>query len=445
MNRNKHVNKGFTLLEALISVTIFAIVMTIAVGALVTIVDSNRKSQSMQLAVNNVNAAVDHMSWQIRGGSDYYCINAGGVAVPAVECTTADQQPGIGFTGRDGSTYTYRLVDGRIQRTVDDGGGLAEIADITSSSNLVTINKLSFSLFGDELSGTQPAVTIVVQGEAGVESDTRSDFNIQTSVSERFNLVYDADSNPSAFLECPFAEEPGRTIIDIVNIKGTSYTVRSDSAYTNGRRSVSGPEDIPEELRLQPGNYRVSAATFDEGNDTQPGEIAYFGLLNEVENLKSGHEGEMFVYTGRTDDIPHFPEWGDCSYSIDPNCWRSWYGVINDSLYIAEEAHGIKIFHGKPVWQVFTYDESVYNPPSWPYRFVNNEAAGRDRAVNYFKHTDENPASPIGDYVISGFTAESSCDGVSTNDWDGCANSFVPLCLAFDNLDITTEFEIEDF
>lgn len=440
MKRNKRLKKGFTLLEALISVTIFAIVMTIAVGALVTIVDSNRKSQSMQLAVNNVNAAVDHMSWQIRGGSNYYCIDASGGEVFPEDCTTLDQQPGIGFTGRDGSTYTYRLVDGRIQRIIIDGEGSEEVADITSSSNLVTINKLSFSLFGDETSGTQPAVTIVVQGEAGVESDTMSDFNIQTSVSERFNLVYDGDSNPSVFLECPFVEEPGRTIIDIVNIKGENYTVRSDYASTNGARSVSGPEDIPEELRLQPGNYRVSAATFDTGNDTQPGEIAYFGLLNETESLKSGHEGEVFVYTARTEDIPHVSEWGDCSYGEDPSCWRSWHGEINESLYIDEEAYAIKIFHGKPVWQVFMFDTSAPNG-----RFIDDEAAGRDRAVNYFKHTDENPASPVGDYIISGYTAESSCDGVSTNDWDGCANSFVPLCLAFDNLDATTEFEIEDF
>lgn len=429
MKQKKHFKKGFTLLEALISTTIFAIVMTIAVGALVTIVDSNRKSQSMQLAVNNVNAAVDHMSWQIRGGSNYYCLNEEGSQVG--NCSEGDHQPGIGFTGRDGSTYTYRLVDGRIQRTVGDAG-TEEVADITSSSDLVTINRLSFSLFGNETPETQPAVTIVVQGEAGVGGDTMSDFNIQTSVSERFNLVYGGESNASNFSECPFEEIPGRTIIDIVNIKGASYTVRADHNYQSGGRTVSGPEQIPDELLLDVGNYRVSAATFDDHYDEQTGEVGYFGLLNEAESQEPGHEGEIFAYTSLTEDIPHeeSPEFCSESHNTDPACWRGWFGVIDESLYIGEEAHAIKIFHGQPLWQTFLYPYDSGNP-------AHTEAAGRARAVNFFKHSDENPDSPVGDYVADATWSPSS--------HYRSANSFVPLCLAFDNLDAITEFEIEDF
>ncbi|MEX0910038.1 MAG: type II secretion system protein [Candidatus Paceibacterota bacterium] len=432
MKQQRQRTKGFTLLEALISVTLFAIVMTIAVGALVTIVDSNRKSQSMQLSVNNVNAAVDHMSWQIRGGSDYFCIDGDGNAVQAENCTSANQQPGIGFTGREGSLYSYELVDGRIQRTVGDESGNFQTADITSSSSQVMINRLGFSLFGDKVSGTQPAVTIVVQGEAGVEGDTMSEFNIQTSVSERFNVVYDGGSNASDFSECPFLEIPGRTIIDIVNIKGANYTVRADHSGQSGGKTVSGPEEIPEELRLDAGNYKVSAATFDNHYDEQTGEIGYFGLLNEEESQETGHEGQMFVYTSLTEDIPHdqSPEFCSVGSNSSPECWRGWSGVIEESLYLEEEAYAIKIFHGQPMWQTFLHPYSSSNP-------AHTEAAGRQRAVNFFKHSDENPAAPVGDYVVDRTWSPSS--------HYNSANSFVPLCLAFDNLDVTPGFEIEDF
>src|ERR1035437_3022439 len=68
-------SSGFTLIEMLVSIAIFMVVAVIAVAALLKIVDANRKSQTLQDAVNNINFAMDSITREIRVGSDYYGSN----------------------------------------------------------------------------------------------------------------------------------------------------------------------------------------------------------------------------------------------------------------------------------------------------------------------------------------------------------------------------------
>lgn len=64
---------GFTLVEMLVALGIFAIVSLVAVGALVRIVGLNRQAQSMQAAMNNLSFGLDSMSRDMRFGSNFYC------------------------------------------------------------------------------------------------------------------------------------------------------------------------------------------------------------------------------------------------------------------------------------------------------------------------------------------------------------------------------------
>jgi prepilin-type N-terminal cleavage/methylation domain-containing protein len=489
MKHKKHPKDGFTLIEALISVTIFAIVMTIAVGALVTIVDSNRKSQSMQLAVNNVNAAVDHMSWQIRGGSNYYCLDESGNTVNAENCTSTNQQPAIGFTARDDSVYTYRLVNGRIQRTIDNGFGSEEVADITSTSDLVTINRLSFSLFGDDASGTQPGVTIVVQGEAGVEGDTVSELSIQTSVSERLNVSYET-GDASSLDRCPYMPAPGRYIVDFTDQRNDSAAVvvqsRQESSSDTRRPSEGLPPHPIGSTPLPPGRYEVSIATFDSHNDDygQNAETVYLGLTNV-----GIADTEPFVYTGVSPELAHVPTYiydtwlrlddalvqsgavppseGVAATMVNPHYMNMNYSSFlnmdssnttaypNTYLTLTEEATHFYIYHAHPqaTKKIATLDPRTYHPMSYPESPGQNLPAytcpGVGNFVNFCNTTSNYyyRADGSGGRFSVADCIQALQDGFCPKGYGGGshAHSLVFLCAAFDNLDATVEFDIEDF
>ncbi len=66
-------NRGFTLIEMLVSVAVFSMVMVVALGALLALSEANRKAQLLSEATNNFNSAIDSMSRTIRTGSMYHC------------------------------------------------------------------------------------------------------------------------------------------------------------------------------------------------------------------------------------------------------------------------------------------------------------------------------------------------------------------------------------
>ena len=72
--KHKKIKKsGFTLVEMLVAVFIFSIVMTIATGAVVLLVSSNKASQAIKSSLDNLNSTLDSMSRNIRYGTIYHC------------------------------------------------------------------------------------------------------------------------------------------------------------------------------------------------------------------------------------------------------------------------------------------------------------------------------------------------------------------------------------
>ena len=72
---------GFTLVEMIVAVALFAVVMLVSVGALLSLTAANRKAQALQSVINNLNVALDGMVRSIRMGSDYHC-GGGTYALP---------------------------------------------------------------------------------------------------------------------------------------------------------------------------------------------------------------------------------------------------------------------------------------------------------------------------------------------------------------------------
>ncbi len=173
--------KGFTLIEIMVAVSIFAIVMTISMGAILSAFDSNRKSQSLRAVMDNVNFTTEAMTRVIRFGTNYHCditVTSPALTAPR-DCSSGSSS--IQVLSADGKQTVYKLVNGRIARSINGG------TDYYMTSSDVTITALSFRVFGSPVYPDlfQPQVIIVISGYAGDKANIKSTFSLQTTVSQR--------------------------------------------------------------------------------------------------------------------------------------------------------------------------------------------------------------------------------------------------------------------
>lgn len=67
--------KGFTLIEMIVSLALFSIVVTTAVGALLALINANQQLQNQQGVMTNLSLALDSMTRELRTGFNYYCFD----------------------------------------------------------------------------------------------------------------------------------------------------------------------------------------------------------------------------------------------------------------------------------------------------------------------------------------------------------------------------------
>ena len=95
--------KGFTLIEIMTSVSVFAIIMVISMGAILGIFEANRKSRTLKAIMNNLNLAVESMSKEMRFGTNYHCGESGSLTVPQ-NCPGGDTL--VSFLSSEGRQIT---------------------------------------------------------------------------------------------------------------------------------------------------------------------------------------------------------------------------------------------------------------------------------------------------------------------------------------------------
>ncbi len=175
-------NKGFTLIEIMVSVSVFAVVMLMVSSSVYTVFDSNRKSQSLRAVMDNLNLSLEAMTRTIRFGKDYHC------DITVVPDTTPRDCAGgassIAVTDFNGNRVVYKKVGNRIARTINGG------ADVFITGTDVNISTTTFRVLGSApyANGSdlfQPKVIIVIDGYAGNKSTSRSTFVLETTISQR--------------------------------------------------------------------------------------------------------------------------------------------------------------------------------------------------------------------------------------------------------------------
>lgn len=181
-NFGKETNKGFTLIELMVSVSVFIIVMTISMGSIMSVVDANRKSQSLRSVMDNLNFTLESMTRNIRFGTNYHCdITQGIVSLPR-DCSAGASS--IAVTSSLGVQVVYKLVNGRIARSLNGG------ADYYLTGTDLTITNLSFRVYGADYYAAganmdQPKTVMVVSGFVGTKASAKTTFTVQTTVSQR--------------------------------------------------------------------------------------------------------------------------------------------------------------------------------------------------------------------------------------------------------------------
>lgn len=167
-------NKGFSLIELIVSLGLFTVVMMISTGAMLALSDTSKKAQSMRVAFDNLNLALESMSREIRMGTQYHCDVSVGVVTSARDCVSGSSS--ISFLSQNGEQITYSLNSGTIER---EKGFVFQ--DLTAPE--INITNLKFYVFDTLDLNKQPRVIISIKGTAGTHIS--SDFNIQTTITSR--------------------------------------------------------------------------------------------------------------------------------------------------------------------------------------------------------------------------------------------------------------------
>ncbi|TAL48937.1 prepilin-type N-terminal cleavage/methylation domain-containing protein [Patescibacteria group bacterium] len=163
--------QGFTLVELLVAVSLFLVIMTISLGAVISVLNAGRKSRAIKDVMTNLNFALEVMAREIKFGKNYGC----SIAL----CSNGDSQ--ISLTSSAGASIIYRLNNNKIEKSTN--GGSTYLA-VTAPE--ITVQNLKFYILGYQVSdGAQPRVLIMIRGYGGNKPSAQSSFILQTTVSQR--------------------------------------------------------------------------------------------------------------------------------------------------------------------------------------------------------------------------------------------------------------------
>lgn len=164
--------KGFTLIEVIVSVSIFVVVMMIAVGAVLNAVEANRKAQSMNVVINNVNLAFESMIRDLRTGKGYG--NCGS------DC--------VSFEDKNGNDVQYSVNESDGLRYIEKSGESGVLGTGAITSEEVSFDDGGVSFIVQSGDGMPERILLRIKGSAGI-GKTKSEFNVQTLITSRFLTV----------------------------------------------------------------------------------------------------------------------------------------------------------------------------------------------------------------------------------------------------------------
>lgn len=200
--KNPKHNKGYTIIETMVSIAIFLIVVLAGMNAIFNANLVSHKSEDIRSIVDSMNFILEEMSRSLRTGYTYHCISDGDFSRIdyALSCELGgaiafEEAHGNANTPEDQWIYKIESSDGgrtfNILKSVDGGANFVQL----NPSQVILYSALGqgvsgFKVLGAESPGAtpsntqQPLIVIRLVGEIHYKN-TISPFSLQTSVSQR--------------------------------------------------------------------------------------------------------------------------------------------------------------------------------------------------------------------------------------------------------------------
>ncbi len=188
-----HLKKGFTLIELMVSTSIFMVVMLIAMGSLLVTSSLAKKSNALNFTMDNLSFAIESMSRSLRMGTNYTCsstsINLTTNPTPS-DCPNGGSLIAfIPATADSNVRMAYELIQradsstNTIERCETTSGGSVNCVDLISPN--INIEVLNFFVRGASHSDLiQPSVYVIIRGSVIIKK-RKTSFAIQTMISQR--------------------------------------------------------------------------------------------------------------------------------------------------------------------------------------------------------------------------------------------------------------------
>lgn len=200
-NKIKKINKGFTLIEVMIAITLFSVIMIIGSGAVLRTNATYKKTQTLRSVMDNLSFIMEDMARNLRLGSNFQCPLSGSVTIPVTTPVSPSDCPAnnssIAFNSVDGSVIVYGIAQnlggvtdqsGNIILSIFKYKGTGSVDPLQLTPNEVQIdsNRSGFTVIGsDPADMVQPRVVIRLAGTVTYKADLKSSFNLETTVSQR--------------------------------------------------------------------------------------------------------------------------------------------------------------------------------------------------------------------------------------------------------------------
>ncbi|NCN53124.1 type II secretion system protein [Candidatus Wolfebacteria bacterium] len=155
-------NRGFTMVEMIVGMSLFTIIVSIATGSFINSMRTQRISVSLIAAQSNASLMMEQITREIRTGKNFSLVNGE-----------------LGFKNAKGENVVYRAREGAVEKIVDDNPGV-----ITAEN--INVERLEFILIGNNPGdGRPPQITINIGFGSKEFSGGKAVINLQATISSR--------------------------------------------------------------------------------------------------------------------------------------------------------------------------------------------------------------------------------------------------------------------
>ena len=188
---------GFTLVELMISMTIFTILVTIGIGSVLSALNQHFVTTNIRSIVDSLNFTMEDMSRNIRTSGEIRCVVSGDIGpytnstddVMPANCPALAGSNKIVFKAIDGTNVTYVMT---APTATTDPSSILKVSGDTGIPEVIIPPevKINFAKSGFTVTGAtgsdklQPRVTIRLSGTITYKNVT-SPFSIETTVTAR--------------------------------------------------------------------------------------------------------------------------------------------------------------------------------------------------------------------------------------------------------------------